>query len=118
MGHSAPTQPQIGATNFELNFQILSDDRGPGPLSSDEIWEFNFIYDDVLPPHVAPAAAEGLRRFSCQRDLVRRHSGALCDGVDFHTAVDLPRRHLVLSLSIETPPLPAEDMQYACISRV
>jgi len=28
--------------NFELNFQILSDDRGPGPLSSDEIWEFNF----------------------------------------------------------------------------
>ena len=30
--------------NFELNFQILSDDRGPGPLSSDEIWEFNSVY--------------------------------------------------------------------------
>ena len=34
--------------NFELNFQILSDDRGPGPLSSDEIWEFNFYKKSLL----------------------------------------------------------------------
>ena len=35
--------------NFELNFQILSDDRGPGPLSSDEIWEFNSKFIDFSP---------------------------------------------------------------------
>ena len=35
--------------NFELNFQILSDDRGPGPLSSDEIWEFNFMFIEFSP---------------------------------------------------------------------
>ena len=35
--------------NFELNFQILSDDRGPGLLSSDEIWEFNFMFIEFSP---------------------------------------------------------------------
>ena len=35
--------------NFELNFQILSDDRGPGPLSSDEIWEFNSKFIEFSP---------------------------------------------------------------------
>ena len=44
--------------NFELNFQILSDDRGPGPLSSDEIWEFNSKFIDFSP------AIEATRR-SC-----------------------------------------------------
>ena len=35
--------------NFELSFQILSDDRGPGPLSSDEIWEFNSKFIEFSP---------------------------------------------------------------------
>ena len=35
--------------NFELNFQILSDDRGPGPLSSDEIWKFNSKFIEFSP---------------------------------------------------------------------
>ena len=35
--------------NFELGFQILSDDRGPGPLSSDEIWEFNSKFIEFFP---------------------------------------------------------------------
>ena len=35
--------------NFELGFQILSDDRGPGPLSSDEIWKFNSKFIEFSP---------------------------------------------------------------------
>ena len=39
--HRDPSIAGENSINFELNFQILSDDRGPGPLSSDEIWKFN-----------------------------------------------------------------------------
>jgi len=35
--------------NFELGFQILPDDRGPGPLSSDEIWKFNSKFIEFSP---------------------------------------------------------------------
>ena len=47
--HHDPSIAGENSINFELNFQILSDDRGPGPLSSDEIWEFNSKFIDFSP---------------------------------------------------------------------
>ena len=35
--------------NFELNSQISSDERGPGPLSSDKIWKFNSKFIEFSP---------------------------------------------------------------------
>ena len=47
--HRATSIAGENSINFELNFQILSDDRGPGPLSSDKIWKFNFMFIEFSP---------------------------------------------------------------------
>ncbi len=47
--HRATSIAGENSINFEWSIQILSDDRGPGPLSSDEIWKFNSKFIEFSP---------------------------------------------------------------------